>query len=141
MKLFNERLKEERHRVGLSQEKFAELGGAKRTAQVTYEKGERMPDATYLEGLQQAGVDTNYLITGERLYDPELKALQGTARYAAIFLRIRDLEEKLGTKFNKQEMLNLGGYVNQYCSTREAMEEFVHLAQAFSNQAHEANQK
>ena len=44
MNLF-ERLKEERERMGLSQEKFGAIGGVKKLAQINYEKGERNADS------------------------------------------------------------------------------------------------
>lgn len=62
-----ERLKEERKRLDLSQTRFAELCGVKRTAQTTYESGERTPDADYLEGAGRIGVDVEYVLTGRRV--------------------------------------------------------------------------
>ncbi|WP_084161950.1 helix-turn-helix domain-containing protein [Methylocaldum szegediense] len=63
---FGKRLKEERERLGLSQSKFAEACGVKKTAQYTYEKGTRRPDYGYLEAAERLGVDTLYLMTGTR---------------------------------------------------------------------------
>jgi transcriptional regulator with XRE-family HTH domain len=60
------RLKEERSRLGMNQEEFAGLAGLNRTAQVRYEKGERHPDAKYLEAVAAAGVDAQFVITGVR---------------------------------------------------------------------------
>lgn len=63
---FSERLREERERVGLSQSAMAEVGGVKKLAQHTYEKGDRSPTAEYLERLISTGVDVSYLFTGRR---------------------------------------------------------------------------
>ena len=60
------RLREERERLGLSQEKFGALGGVKKLAQINYEKGERHPDSAYLAAIAAAGADVLYVLTGER---------------------------------------------------------------------------
>ena len=61
-----DRIREERERLGLSQQVMGEMGGVKQLAQFNYEKGKRLPDAAYLEALHKAGVDTHYIISGER---------------------------------------------------------------------------
>lgn len=66
MNNFCGRLREERERLGLNQTDFAELGGVKKLAQFNYEKGERYPDAGYLMAVAASGVDTQYLLSGER---------------------------------------------------------------------------
>ncbi|WP_231892058.1 helix-turn-helix transcriptional regulator [Burkholderia sp. MSMB1589WGS] len=62
----HERLREERERLGLSQAKFAAACGIGKTAQYTYEAGERTPDAAYLEAAGRLGVDVWYVVLGER---------------------------------------------------------------------------
>jgi transcriptional regulator with XRE-family HTH domain len=64
---FGQRLREERERLKLRQEDFAELGGVKRVTQHLYELSERFPDVRYLEALIGHGVDVQYLILGRRL--------------------------------------------------------------------------
>jgi len=64
MNEFNDRLKSERKRLGLSQEKFAALGGVTRDTQMNYENGSRKPDSAYLADLAGAGVDVLFLLTG-----------------------------------------------------------------------------
>ncbi len=66
MSTFEERLIEERKRVALSQSAFGEAGGVQKRAQINYEKGERQPDAAYLERLAAIGVDVLYVLTGRR---------------------------------------------------------------------------
>lgn len=61
-----ERLREERERLGLSQEKFGALGGVLKRAQINYEKGERHPDSAYLAAIAAAGADVLYILTGSR---------------------------------------------------------------------------
>lgn len=57
-----ERIREERTRLGLTQD---QLGVAPKT-QRFYESGERSPDAGYLERFAAMGADPLYLITGRR---------------------------------------------------------------------------
>jgi transcriptional regulator with XRE-family HTH domain len=60
------RLKEERNRLGISQDGFAQTAGIQRRAQVRYEQDERVPDGTYFAAIAEAGVDVQYVITGKR---------------------------------------------------------------------------
>lgn len=66
MGTIGERLKLERERLFFTQEKLAEYGGVLKRSQVNYEKGDRFPDAKYLEGVAKAGVDVLYVLTGQR---------------------------------------------------------------------------
>ncbi|MEO8343378.1 MAG: helix-turn-helix transcriptional regulator [Gallionella sp.] len=63
---FGKRLKEERERLGLSQAKFAEACGVGKTAQYTYEKGDREPSYSYMDTAEKLGVDAHYVFTGTR---------------------------------------------------------------------------
>jgi len=62
----SDRLKEERERLGLSQEEFGAIGGVKKLAQFNYEKGVRHPDSAYLAAIAKVGADVLYILTGER---------------------------------------------------------------------------
>lgn len=66
MKTSNERLTEERLRLGYGQGEFAALAGVGRGAQANYEKGLRQPDMAYLEAVASAGADILYIVTGAR---------------------------------------------------------------------------
>lgn len=68
---FGRRLREERERLGLSQEAFGAIGGVKKLAQLKYEKGERAPDANYLAAIKKRGVDISFLLTGDRNEEAE----------------------------------------------------------------------
>lgn len=63
---FHERLKEERLRMGLSQDRFSDLGGLTKNTLRRYETGERSPDANFLQVLIGHGLDIKYLFTGMR---------------------------------------------------------------------------
>lgn len=65
MSSFPSRLKQERHRLGMTQAEFAALGGVQAQAQLHYEKGSRRPNTDYLYAIAEAGVDLHYLITGQ----------------------------------------------------------------------------
>lgn len=64
-----ERLVEERKRLGLTQARFAELGGVSKRSQIAYEQG-RPPTTDYLVAIAAAGVDVLYVVTGERRHAP-----------------------------------------------------------------------
>lgn len=60
------RLREERERLGLTQEAFGAAGGVLKRAVINYEKGERFPDAAFMAGVAAAGADVQYIVTGKR---------------------------------------------------------------------------
>ena len=66
MKLVGARLREERKKLGLTQQDFAALGGIASNAQAHYEAGERQPKAGYLIGIASSGVDILYVLLGKR---------------------------------------------------------------------------
>lgn len=60
------RLREERERLGMTQEGLGQAGGVLKRALIRYEKGERMPDAAFLAAIAAAGADVLYILTGQR---------------------------------------------------------------------------
>lgn len=60
-----ERLRAERHRLGLAQADFGAKCGVSKTSQFNYESGERSPDGEYFYKASELGVDTHYVITGK----------------------------------------------------------------------------
>lgn len=62
----SQRLKDERERLGKSQDAFAEAAGVSRRAYIEWEKGTTSPTVAHLSGLLQAGVDVLYIVTGRR---------------------------------------------------------------------------
>lgn len=61
-----QRLRDERGRLGMSQEAFGKLGGVKRETQYLYERGLRTPSMEYLFGVVAGGVNLEFLVFGER---------------------------------------------------------------------------
>jgi transcriptional regulator with XRE-family HTH domain len=66
MENIGKRIRSERLRLGLSQAKFAQIGGVAANAQGHYENGFRRPRADYLFKLAVMGVDVSFLVTGSR---------------------------------------------------------------------------
>lgn len=96
---FGKRLQLERKMLGFSQTKFAEACGIKRTAQTTYESGERFPDVVYLEAAGKLGVDVSFLLTGDRVtYDHVVR----NGAMSAVLYR---LQESLGISYVELEQL------------------------------------
>ena len=60
------RIREERKRLGLTQQELADLVGVDRNSQINYERGHRSPPAEYLERLDALGLDACYILTGRR---------------------------------------------------------------------------
>lgn len=63
------RLKEERQRLGMSQEAFGKAGGVGKGAQINYEADSRSADTDYLQGIDKVGADILYVVVGKRRID------------------------------------------------------------------------
>lgn len=61
-----DRLRDERVRLGLSQEDLALAGGVNRNTQGSYERGARNPDTAYLMAVAGLGVDIGFVLTGQK---------------------------------------------------------------------------
>ena len=85
-----ERLKEERLRMGVTQDQMAEIGGVAKRTYCNYEAGERVPDAAYLSGIGKEGADLVYILTGKRVSDTEL-GLSVLKHSSGFILRLRQL--------------------------------------------------
>jgi transcriptional regulator with XRE-family HTH domain len=64
--LIGARLREERLRLGGTQEIFAKRGGASLKTQNRYETGKQLPKLEYLLALAEHGLDWAYVLTGRR---------------------------------------------------------------------------
>lgn len=64
--MFGQRLKEERKRVGITQPQLAEFVGAAKRTVIDWEKDKSSPTAVQLMAMIDKGLDTNYLLTGQR---------------------------------------------------------------------------
>ena len=79
----------------MNQTELANVGGVQKQAQFTYEKGLRYPDASYLAGIAEVGVDVLYLLTG-RTSDPATLVLSGDEERLLVGYRELKLREKRG---------------------------------------------
>lgn len=61
-----ERLAEERNRCGHTQKAVADRFDMTTRTQIKYELGETCPDAFYLHGIAEIGLDVPYVLTGRR---------------------------------------------------------------------------
>lgn len=59
-----ERLRKERQRLGMSQTELGAVGGLGKSTVIAYEAGRSYPDARFLAGLAERGVDVAYVVTG-----------------------------------------------------------------------------
>jgi transcriptional regulator with XRE-family HTH domain len=62
----SDRLREERERLGFTQASLADKLSVSRNTQVNYERGDRIPDATYLAAFAACGADVMWVLTGMR---------------------------------------------------------------------------
>jgi transcriptional regulator with XRE-family HTH domain len=85
-----DRLRAERNRLGLSQESFAEIGGVKKLAQISYEQGKTLPDAGYLYAVADLGVDVQFVVTGEH---SELTISAQENKILNVFRNLDELEQ------------------------------------------------
>lgn len=66
MEDFGKRLKEERERLGMTQQVFGEACGVGKTTQYMYERGDRHPGSLYLDAAEKLGVDLHYVFTATK---------------------------------------------------------------------------
>ncbi len=111
------RLREERERLGYSQNDLAELAGLTRNSQVNYEGGKRQPDAAYLSAIAGHGADVTYILTGQRSslppspdIDPAIGRRLTEWRHAK-GLPIGDLASRIGASIDYVEAIENGARV------------------------------
>ena len=124
-----DRLKEERLRLGMTQEQFGALGGVRKQAQLKYEKGERKPDAAYFERIAAAGVNVSYVLTGktenerQAALEDRMEALKETSEKARALTDdsqkaelVRDV--LLGSRWGKPDIIDAA--IERYVAVRRA---------------------
>ena len=98
---WNKRLREIREKSGLSQSDFALLGGVKKQTQISYEQEKSFPDIKYLMGIEQAGMDVRYILTGVEAMEYEEKKVAALSFSIAEKLPIHPREQKLLEEFRQ----------------------------------------
>jgi len=120
MTTLSERLKEEREKKGLNQAAFAAVGGVGRSAQINYEKGERYPDAQYLEAIAKIGCDIQFIITGEpvteKLTTDEVRLLEAfraaDIKIKAAAMAVLDSDSLISHDVKSKSSMNIGSIGN-----------------------------
>ena len=90
----NERIKEERKRLGMGQKVCALYGGVDGRTQRKYEQGESPPDVDYLGKLDKfaPGIDVLYILTGERTPVPARKRNQSFPQHLHSLIQAEQLK-------------------------------------------------
>jgi transcriptional regulator with XRE-family HTH domain len=97
------RLKEERLRLGFNQPDFAGLAGRTKKTLIDYEKGATSPDAKFLAAIAAAGADVQYILTGTRTPSQTTGPL--TPREAALLDNYRNIEDENDKKLIERTTL------------------------------------
>lgn len=66
------RLREERERLGYTQDAFAEIAGSSKRSQIGWEKGRSCPDGNAFAAWSVIGLDVGYVITGKKSEVPNM---------------------------------------------------------------------
>lgn len=91
-----ERIKEERTRLGLSQQQAADIAGVRREMWAKYEAGSE-PGAKALAGMAAAGVDVIYVLTSTQTPQWRAEPID-----PALFFRIADKLEAMAVSLRKR---------------------------------------
>ena len=123
---FWDRLKDERRRLGLTQDQMAEVGGVSKGSQVGYESGARPPTLTYLDRLLDAEVDVMFVLSGRRLDDVALDRFDWELHDKILeTIEIWLQESKRALPFEKKmELLRL--FVNHFSKAKTVDLPFIH---------------
>lgn len=78
----------------MTQEDLGNAGGVRKQAQSNYEKGLRYPDASYLVGIAEAGVDVQYLLTGQTSNPATFRLTNDEERLLAGFRDLKGREKR-----------------------------------------------
>ncbi len=117
------RLREERIRLCLSQDKAGELGGVRRTTVYQYEKGDRYPSMDYLCNLASATeFDMFYVINGDRrvLPNPDDQWVSAELLSAFFILVDRHAVDEFGNSLDHDERSALFNKMVDLATNRSA---------------------
>lgn len=104
---FGKRLREERLRLKIKQEKLGEIGGVGRVTQFEYEREARSPNVKYLSAIASSGVDLGYLLFAQGKGKSSLKSEQmGAIEKQALKMLVSN-EKEMGTQMNDDKRYEL----------------------------------
>lgn len=99
------RLKEERERIGFTQSQLGDIANKGKTTVISWERGSAFPNADFLQIAAQYGIDTNYIITGQKLENI------ATTSYELAFLRnCRAFKDNESRQMALNALVAMSGY-------------------------------
>ena len=113
MNTIGNRLKEERARLGITQEKMALAGGVQKRAQARYESGERCPDGHYLASVAKLGADVNYILTGARITQAK-QGDNGRGNFDEEDVRMLNMIKRLPEPQKKKEIADIETFLQSF---------------------------
>jgi transcriptional regulator with XRE-family HTH domain len=113
MNTIGNRLKEERARLGITQEKMALAGGVQKRAQARYESGERCPDGHYLASVAELGADVNYILTGVRITQAK-QGDNGRGNFDEEDIRMLNMINRLPEPQKKKEIADIETFLQSF---------------------------
>jgi transcriptional regulator with XRE-family HTH domain len=90
----NDRLIEERHRLGLKKGDMALAGGVANSTYTNYEDGSRSPDANFLAGIAERGADVQYILTGTRGAPKSPVSEQQAQKIVELYEALSEVQQK-----------------------------------------------
>lgn len=127
---FGERLREERIRLMLTQEKLAELSGVKQLSISQYENGHSMPSTKFLFSIEKLGFDLMYLMLAihkeqiHKDYPPEI--------YQRVANELTLLEMKIGENLEPAMKLKAANALLIHFSSKNNTKEKLSTSQILS---------
>jgi transcriptional regulator with XRE-family HTH domain len=113
MNTIGNRLKEERARLGITQEKMALAGGVQKRAQARYESGERCPDGHYLARVAELGADVNYILTGVPITQAK-QGDNGKGNFDEEDVRMLNMIKRLPEPQKKKEIADIEAFLQSF---------------------------
>ncbi len=112
MNTIGSRLKEERTKLGMTQEKMALAGGCTKRTQIYYEANKRSPDSSYLSLVAELGVDVNYILTSRREGSSMLK--NGGTNFNEEDIRLLNMIKRLPEQQKKKEVADIEALLQSF---------------------------
>lgn len=132
------RLRDERQRLGLSQEAAATAAGASISTLKRWEKDTPIP-TDRLDALAHRGIDALYVVTGVRAPDAAVRDDGGVYRMPPdqralhVMGTVLDVQEEMGLSLSKEQFKTLVGYAYEHAPTKAGLRAFVEAALAMAN--------
>jgi transcriptional regulator with XRE-family HTH domain len=100
------RIREERRRLGLTQDALADATGVSRSTIAGYEHGRSSADVTFLAALHAAKADINYILTGVRQSESAVEYIDWEL-LGSVLVAIHEFAESTGLTVSMQRQMQL----------------------------------